>query len=109
MTEDVSTVTGGNVLADLVDADANDVHDVVGVVAGNGPAPTNNTGVGSTITGIYGDLTIDANGEASYTLRFLSEAMASKALVLRFGGLSGSQIASFDLQYLEVPPDLARR
>jgi hypothetical protein len=33
--------------------------------------------------------------EASYTLRFLGEAMASEQLVLRFGGLAGSDVASF--------------
>ena len=34
--------------------------------------------------------------EASYTLRFMSEAMASRDLVLRFGGLAGSQIVGFE-------------
>jgi hypothetical protein len=40
--------------------------------------------------------------EASYTLRFLAEAMASKELVLRFGDLQGSQIASFEPKRVAV-------
>jgi hypothetical protein len=40
--------------------------------------------------------------EASYTLRFLSEAMASKQLVLRLGGLGGSGISSFEPRRVAV-------
>ena len=41
MTEDLSAEVTGNVLDDVADLDVNDVHNVVGVVAGDGPAPTN--------------------------------------------------------------------
>src|SRR5262249_32376571 len=40
--------------------------------------------------------------EASYTLRFLSEAMASRDLVLRFGGLTGSEIVGFEPRRVTV-------
>ena len=70
VTEDLLAEVDGNVLDDVADLDVNDVHNVVGVVAGAGPAPTNGTGVSPTvIVGTYGDLTIEANGEANYTLR----------------------------------------
>ena len=69
VTEDLVAEVHGNVLDDVADVDVNDVHTVVGVTTGAGPAPTDNTGVGLTIVGTYGNLVIDANGEATYTLR----------------------------------------
>ena len=58
-----------NVLANVADVDVNDVHTVVGAAAGAGPA-TPGTGVFPAIlVGTYGDLTISATGEATYTLR----------------------------------------
>ncbi len=57
----------GNVLTNDTDKDSGDTKTVTGVEAGNGAGPVS-TGVGSTITGTYGTLTLNADGSWSYTL-----------------------------------------
>ncbi len=57
----------GNVLTNDTDKDAGDTKTVTGVEAGSGAGPVS-TGVGSTITGTYGTLTLNADGSWSYTL-----------------------------------------
>ena len=55
----------GNVLSNDTDPDSGNLKSVQGVVAGNVPGVLT-TGVGSTIVGIYGALTINADGYWSY-------------------------------------------
>jgi VCBS repeat-containing protein len=57
----------GNVLTNDTDADAGDVITVQGVAAGSLSEPLN-TGVGETIRGIYGTLTLAADGAWTYAL-----------------------------------------
>ncbi|MFB0874378.1 MULTISPECIES: VCBS domain-containing protein, partial [unclassified Sphingobium] len=56
----------GNVLTNDKDIDAGDTQTVVGVVAGSQSSASG--GVGATITGTYGDITIAADGSYTYTL-----------------------------------------
>ena len=57
----------GNVLSNDTDVDAIDTKTVVGVEAGTASGPLS-AGVGATITGTYGTLTLAANGTWTYTL-----------------------------------------
>ncbi len=56
----------GNVLANDTDVDAGDTKTVAGVMAGSSGSPNSN--VGSSVTGSYGSITIDANGAYTYAI-----------------------------------------
>ncbi len=60
------------------DPDVGDVLSVQGVVAGNNPA-SHTTGVGSSITGTYGAVTVAANGSYSYLLNAANPAVQALA------------------------------
>ena len=61
VTEDLVTLSNGNVLLDVTDTDIHDTHSVTAV---NGSA----LNVGTAVAGLYGTLFIAANGDATYTL-----------------------------------------
>ena len=75
-TTDETTAVSGNALTgvaggDVADTDPDlacgDSLSVCGVVAGSGAAPIDSTGVGTSVAGTYGDITVDALGNYTYT------------------------------------------
>ncbi|WP_374515711.1 VCBS domain-containing protein, partial [Niveibacterium sp.] len=71
VTEDTTLTASSNVITTGAgkdsDADTTDTLTVIGIAAGT-PAAAPSGGVGSTITGTYGTLTLAANGTYTYTL-----------------------------------------
>ncbi len=77
--EDTAPATSGDVTAnDQVGADAR-LAPVVGVVAGNGDAASAG-GIGSTVAGTYGSLTLQADGTYAYALATGSNVVDALAL-----------------------------
>ncbi|MEA2874670.1 MAG: hypothetical protein QOH67_4998, partial [Hyphomicrobiales bacterium] len=100
VTEDLITVTSGNVLDAVTDADSGDTHTVTAVngLVGN---------VGTSVAGTYGTLTIDAAGNAQYTLNNGLSAVqqlntSSPALIDSFNYTVGDGHGSFATTTLNV-------
>src|SRR5262249_45599233 len=64
---DGNPTASGNVLTNDTDVDSGDTKTVVGVAAGD-PESDVSGHVGSSVTGTYGSVQIDANGNWTYTL-----------------------------------------
>ena len=62
----LTTRVGGNVLTNDTDVDFGDTRNVTGVAAGTPPSASGN--VGASVTGIYGSVTIAADGSYVYSL-----------------------------------------
>ena len=69
VTEDTGVPATGNVVTanDVVGADTT-ATPVSGIVAGSGSPAGSSANVGASVTGIYGDLTLNADGSYSYAL-----------------------------------------
>ncbi|MEA2879412.1 MAG: large repetitive protein [Hyphomicrobiales bacterium] len=100
VTEDLITVTSGNVLDAVTDADSGDTHTVTAVngLGGN---------VGMAVAGTYGTLTIDTAGNAQYTLNNGLTAVqqlntGSPALIDTFNYTVGDGHGSFATTTLNV-------
>lgn len=85
------SVAHGNVLANDVDLDADDIKLVVGVAVGAAAAVTGQ--VGTMLTGIYGSLVLQADGSWTYTLDNANAATQALAQ-----GVHGSDVFTYTMR-----------
>ncbi|BAM89150.1 hypothetical protein S58_31520 [Bradyrhizobium oligotrophicum S58] len=85
------SIARGNVLANDVDLDPGDIKLVVGVAVGTAAAVTGQ--VGTTLTGIYGSLVLDAQGSWTYTLDNANAATQALAQ-----GVHGSDVFTYTMR-----------
>ena len=94
VTEGSNEVATGNVLVNDTDVDVTDTLSVAGFAAGTpGSPPTGNAG--GTVSGTYGDLTINADGSYSYTLGVTG---AQQSAIEALGATSANDVFTYTTQ-----------
>ena len=94
VTEGSNEVAAGNVLVNDTDVDATQTVSVAGFAAGTpGSPPTGNAG--ATVSGTYGDLTLNADGSYSYVLGVTG---AQQSAIETLGSGSASDVFTYTAQ-----------